>query len=135
MNQPKLPKMLFPLSGQKANNNWIWNYQLTLWLRFFFFSYNTEYGEFQIYPVLYDNWLFLTLFYLFPPKKFTQNTLQWYIIFTFKNVFSIYVLNTGCPDQIGRNFKTTLLNNQNTCRKCEDSFGIVRNRAIIYVFG
>ena len=25
-------------------------------------------GEFQIYPILYDNWLLLTLF-LFPPKK------------------------------------------------------------------
>ena len=25
-------------------------------------------GEFQIYPFLYDNWLFHTLF-LFPPKK------------------------------------------------------------------
>ena len=27
-----------------------------------------SWGEFQIYPVLYDNWFFLTLF-LFPPKK------------------------------------------------------------------
>ena len=27
-----------------------------------------EIGKFQIYPVLYDNWLFPTLF-LFPPKK------------------------------------------------------------------
>ena len=41
---------------------------------------------------------------------------------------------TGCPDQIGRNLKTTLLQNQKTYRKYKDSFGIVKNRAIIYVF-
>ena len=40
---------------------------------------------------------------------------------------------TGCPDQIGHNFKIALLNNQKTCRKCKDSFGIVRNSAIKYV--
>ena len=39
---------------------------------------------------------------------------------------------TGCPDQIGRNLKITLLPNQKSCRKCKVSFGIVRNRAIKY---
>ena len=43
--------------------------------------------------------------------------------------------NTGCPDQIGRNFKRTLLHNQKTCRKCKESFGIMRNRAIKYDLG
>ena len=40
------------------------------------------------------------------------------------------IVSTGCPDQIRRNFKITLLHNQKTCRKCKDSFGIMRNRAI-----
>ena len=44
-----------------------------------------------------------------------------------------YIVYTGCPDQIGRNLKITLLHNQKTCRKCKDSFGIVGNRAIKYV--
>ena len=42
---------------------------------------------------------------------------------------------TGCPDQIGRNLKLTLLRNQKTCRKYKDSFRIVGNRAIKYVLG
>ena len=41
---------------------------------------------------------------------------------------------TGCPDQIGRNFKITLFHNQKTNRKCKDSFGIVMNMALKYVF-
>ena len=41
---------------------------------------------------------------------------------------------TGCPDQIGGNFKITLLHNQNIHRKCKDSFEIVKNRATKYVF-
>ena len=40
---------------------------------------------------------------------------------------------TGCPDQIGRNLKISLLHNQKTNRKCKDSFRIVRNGAIKYV--
>ena len=44
-------------------------------------------------------------------------------------------ISTGCPDQIGGNFKIKLFHNQNTCRKYKDSFGIVRNMAILYVFG
>ena len=45
-----------------------------------------------------------------------------------------YQCYTGCPDQIGRNFET-ILHNQKVCRKYKDSFGIVRKRAIKYVFG
>ena len=47
---------------------------------------------------------------------------------------SVVSTNTGCPDQIGGNFKLILLHNQKTCRKCKASFRIVRNRAIKYVF-
>ena len=41
---------------------------------------------------------------------------------------------TGCPDQICHNFKMTLLHNQKTCRRCKDSFGFVRNRAVKNIF-
>ena len=41
-------------------------------------------------------------------------------------------LYTGCPDQIGRNLKITLLHNQKTCRQCKGSFGIVRNTPSVY---
>ena len=41
---------------------------------------------------------------------------------------------TGCPDQIGRNLKLTLLHNQKTYRQCKVSFGIVRNRTKTYVY-
>ena len=46
-----------------------------------------------------------------------------------------YIDFTGCPDKIDRNLKLRLLHKQNTCRKCKDSFGIVRNGAINYVLG
>ena len=42
---------------------------------------------------------------------------------------------TGWTDQICGILKITLLNNQMTCRKCKDSFGIVRNRATKYALG
>ena len=51
-----------------------------------------------------------------------------------KIMVNLNIYFTGFPDQIGGNFKLILLHNQKTCRKCKDSFGIVRNWAIEYVF-
>ena len=42
---------------------------------------------------------------------------------------------TGCPDQIVRSVNLILLPNQNTCRKCKDSFKIGRERATKHAFG
>ena len=43
----------------------------------------------------------------------------------FRLVLPIKIYYTGCPDQIGRNFKIRLLLSKKTCRKCKDSFRIV----------
>ena len=42
---------------------------------------------------------------------------------------------TGWSDQIVRSVNLILLPNHKTCRKCKDSFEIVRKRAIKYAFG
>ena len=41
---------------------------------------------------------------------------------------------TGCPDQIVRSVNFILIPNQKTCRKCRDSFEIVKKRATINAF-
>ena len=46
-----------------------------------------------------------------------------------------HLMYTGCPDQIVRSVDLILLPNQKTCRKCKDSFGIVRTRATKHALG
>ena len=70
--------------------------------------------------------LCLLLFVHLSPSLFTLFPLLSFFSFSYLKI----TCSTGCPDQIGRNFKIRLFNNQNTCIKYKDSFGIVRNRAI-----
>ena len=50
-------------------------------------------GEFQLYPILYDNWLFLTLF-LFPLKKkrVEENESEVANLFFFQDAFEIHLI-------------------------------------------
>ena len=60
------------------------------------------------------------------------------ILYSIDSLYHHYLftcISTGCPDQIVQSVNLILLPNQKTCRKCEDSFGIVSNRDKIYVFG